>query len=98
MIDTEKKGRPARIKGWMMTLGGLLLLQSFFVLCEMYSWSPYREFKPGTLMGKIVHSTLFTDWFTPYNKPEFNAFTAFFAVTLFPSALMGAVKDIFSRK
>lgn len=49
MIETEKKGRPARIKGWMMPLGGLLLLQIFFIVCDMYSWSPYREFKPGKL-------------------------------------------------
>ncbi|MBN3527065.1 YfzA family protein [Paenibacillus apiarius] len=93
-----QKGRPIRIKGWMMTLGGLLLLQIFFIVCDMNSWSQYREFKPGTLIGEIVHSTLFTEWFTPYNIPEFNVFTAFFAVTLLPSALIGAIKDIFSRK
>ncbi len=36
--------------------------------------------------------------FTPYKIPIFNFFTAFFAVTLLPSALIGAIKDIFSRK
>ncbi|MCE5173488.1 YfzA family protein [Paenibacillus profundus] len=93
-----QKGRPSRIKGWMMTLGGLLVVQIFFIVCEMNSWSQFREFKPGTLMGEIVHSTLFTEWFTPYNIPEFNVFTAFFAVTLLPSALIDAIKDIFLRK
>ncbi|QQP14948.1 hypothetical protein FJQ98_11910 [Lysinibacillus agricola] len=38
------------------------------------------------------------EWFTPYNTPEFNLFTAFFAITLLPYALIGAIKDIFSRK
>lgn len=66
MIDTQKKGRPTRIKGWMMTLAGLLLMQLFFIVCDMYFWSPYREFKPGTLIGKIINSKLFTEWFTPY--------------------------------
>ena len=82
----------------MFTLGGLLLLQFVYIVSDMYSWSIYREFHKGTLFGNIIHSKLFTEWFAPYNKPEFNALTAFFAITLLPSALNGAIKDIFSRK
>lgn len=98
MADTIKKGHPIRNRNWMKTLGAFLALLLFFFLCETYSWPLFRKFNEGTLFGRISNSELFVEWFTPYNTPQFNLFTAFFAITLLPSALIGAVKDIFSRE
>ena len=97
MINTQKKGRPFRIRGWIATLGGFLVVQLIFVVCDIFSWSPYQEFNAGTLLGRVSNSKLFTEWFAPYTTPQFNVFTAFFAITLLPSALIGAIKDLFSR-
>ncbi|WP_232362101.1 YfzA family protein, partial [Bacillus thuringiensis] len=46
----------------------------------------------------ILNSQFFTEWFTLYTIPQFNVFTAFFSITLLPYALVGAMKDITSRK
>ncbi|MEC2445195.1 YfzA family protein, partial [Bacillus cereus] len=46
----------------------------------------------------ILNSQFFTEWFTHYTIPQFNVFTAFFAITLLPYALVGAMKDVTARK
>lgn len=93
-----QKSRPIQIKGWMMPLGGFILGQLFLIVCDRYSWSPYREIKAGSLMGRISNSKLFTEWFTPYDFPMSNVITAFLIVTLLLPALIGVIMNIFSRK
>jgi YfzA-like protein len=52
----------------------------------------------GALFQKISDWKFFKEWFTPYKTSQFNIFTAFFAITLLPPALIGAIKDFSSRK
>jgi hypothetical protein len=57
------------------------------------------NFKPsGKISNRILHSQFFTEWFTPYEIPHFNVFTALFAITLLPYALIGVMKDFTTRK
>ncbi|MDR0270661.1 YfzA family protein [Paenibacillus sp.] len=93
-----KKGRPTQIKGWMKPLGGFILGQLFLIVCDRFTWSPYKEIKKGSLMGRILNSKLFTEWFTPYDLPISNVITVFLAVTLLLPALIGVIKNIFSKK
>lgn len=97
MAGTLKKDRPSRVRDWMLTLGAFLVLQLIFIVCDISSWSP--NFKEGgELFKRISDSKFFTEWFTPYKTSQFNIFTAFFAITLLPHALISAIKDSFSRK
>ncbi|WP_419149782.1 YfzA family protein [Paenibacillus alvei] len=93
-----RRSRPIQIKSWMMPLGGFILGQLFLIACDRFSWNLYREFKPGTIMGRILNSELFTEWFTPYNLPISNVITAFLIVTLLLPSLIGVIMNIFSRK
>ncbi|OTX18346.1 hypothetical protein BK721_19050 [Bacillus thuringiensis serovar nigeriensis] len=66
-------------------------------MCEITAWAP--NFRPGgEFFNRILNSQFFTEWFTLYTIPQFNVFTAFFAITLLPYALVGAMKDVAARK
>ncbi|GAV12980.1 YfzA family protein [Paenibacillus sp. NAIST15-1] len=93
-----QKSRPIQIKGWMMPLVGFILGQLFLIVCDRYSWTPYREIKAGSVMGRISNSKLFTEWFTPYDLPMSNVITALLIVAILLPALIGAMKSIFFRK
>ncbi|AYB44309.1 YfzA family protein [Paenibacillus lautus] len=97
MKDSRKKDRPFLTKGWVLTLAGLLVLQLLFIIFDDSSWSPFQV-KEGVIIERLSHAKLFKEWFTPYHTQELNLFTAIFAVTLLPAALIGAVKDLASRK
>ncbi|MEC2491987.1 YfzA family protein, partial [Bacillus cereus] len=72
-------------------------VQLLFILCEITGWVP--NFRPGgEFFNRKLNSQLFTEWFTLYTIPQFNVFTAFFAITLLPYALVGAMKDVTARK
>jgi hypothetical protein len=81
---------------WIPAALGFLVVQLIFIVFEMTSWMP--NFREGTLFEKIAGSSFFTEWFTPYSYPELNLLTAFLAVTLLPTAIICAFKDVFSRK
>lgn len=93
-----QKSRPIQIKGWLMPLGGFILGQLFLIVCDRFTWSPYKEIKAGSVMGRISNSKLFTEWFTPYDLPMSNVITAVLIVTLLLPALIGASKVIFYTK
>lgn len=97
MKDTQHKAASSRIKSWMYFLGGLIVLQILFIAFDNALWTPFKV-KEGSLFADFSESKLFTEWFTPYKTQEHNLFTAIFAVTLLPAALIGAVKDFVSRK
>lgn len=66
-------------------------------MCEITAWAP--NFRPGgEFFNRILNSQFFTEWFTLYTIPQLNVFTAFFAITLLPYALVGAMKDVTARK
>lgn len=52
----------------------------------------------GELFERIANSKFFTETFAPYKTSQFNLYTAFFTITLLPYALIGAIKDLTSRK
>ena len=95
MKDTYKKGRANKKRSWTYPLIAFAILQSIFLFFEMISWT--LNFRDGALFEKIYESKLFTEWFSPYSTPQYNLFTAVFAVTLLPYAIIGAMKDVFSR-
>lgn len=91
------KVQPIWKRTWFRYLGVFIIVQLLFVICENTGWAP--NFKPsGEFLNRILHSEFFTEWFTPYEIPHFNVFTAFFAITLLPYALIGAMKDFTTRK
>lgn len=51
----------------------------------------------GTVLSRFSKAEFFTEQFVPYENPTFNLFTAVFPITLLPAAIIGAVKDLFSR-
>ncbi|MBZ4222765.1 YfzA family protein [Bacillus wiedmannii] len=91
------KEQPIWKRTWFRYLGAFIIVQLLFIICEVTGWAP--NFKPsGEFLNRILHSEFFTEWFTPYEIPHFNVFTAFFAITLLPYALIGAMNDVTTRK
>ncbi|HDR7913493.1 YfzA family protein [Bacillus pretiosus] len=91
------KAQPVWKRKWFRYLGAFIIVQLLFIMCESTGWAP--NFKPsGEFLNRILHSQFFTEWFTPYEIPHFNLFTALFAITLLPYALIGAMKDFITRK
>lgn len=100
MEATPKKGRSILKRAWIFPLGIFLVIQLFFIVCDVFSWAP--NLQDGELFERIydpiANSRLFTEWFIPYKTTQFNIFTAIFSITLLPVALISAVKDIYARK
>lgn len=97
MGGTFKKAQPIWKRTWFRYLGAFLIVQLLFIICEATAWAP--NFRPGgEFLNRILNSQFFTEWFTFYTIPQFNVFTIFFAITLLPYALLGAIKDVTSRK
>ncbi|MFJ7953762.1 YfzA family protein [Lysinibacillus sp. NPDC096418] len=97
MEDTVRKSHSIQTHNWKSPLGAFLILQLSFFLIDISPWAPrFRDFD-GKIFGRLLDSKLITEWVTLYDIPEFNLFTAFFAVTLLPYALINAIKAIFSK-
>ncbi|MBG9832200.1 MULTISPECIES: YfzA family protein [Bacillus] len=91
------KAQPILKRTWFRYLGAFIIVQLLFIICEVTGWAP--NFKPsGEFLSRILHSKFFTEWFTPYEIPHFNLFTALFMITLLPYILIGAMKDFKKRK
>ena len=54
--------------------------------------------KGHSLKETVLHSHFFTEWLTPYSKPELNVFTVFFSIIFLPEILINAFKHIKSRR
>ena len=81
---------------WVSCIGVFLLSQMIFIICEATGWIPnYRDID-GTLFGRITESSLFREWFTFYETPQFNLLTVFFGIVFFVPGILGAVKNVFS--
>ena len=97
MKGIHKKGQSNQRRYWLYPIIAFAVSQCIFIFFELISWTPnFRE--AGTLFQKIYETKLFTDWFSPYSTPRLNLFTAVFAVSLLPYAMLGTVKQIASRK
>ena len=95
MKGTHKKSHSNQRRIWLLPIIIFTLSQCLFIFFELISWTP--NFRDGALFEKIYESKLFTEWFSPYSTPQYNLFTAVFAVALLPYAIIGALKDVFSR-
>lgn len=98
MTNQTKNIKLTNFKKWCIGFVSFIVLQIIFIICEQYSWSPYRDFKEGTLIGNILKWPLFTEWFAPYSMPESNVVTAILAFTLLITAVAGGIKIIFTRE
>ncbi|PEZ25576.1 hypothetical protein CN337_02015 [Bacillus anthracis] len=91
------KAQPIWKRTLFRYLGAFIIVQLLFIICEITGWAP--NFKPsGEFLNRILYSEFFTEWFTPYEIPHFNVFTAFFVITLLPYVLIGAMKDFTKMK
>lgn len=84
-------------KTWVASIGVFLLSQIFFITCEATGWVPnYRDID-GTLFGRITESSIFREWFTFYETPNFNLLTIFFGIFLV-YGIISAIKNVFSPR
>ncbi|MED3727756.1 hypothetical protein HPB58_11215 [Priestia filamentosa] len=98
MKNKSKKGRSILKREWIRPLIALLFLQLIFFVCDKNGWSMNFRDDEGTVLGRFSKAEFFTEQFVPYENPTFNLFTAVFLITLLPATIIGAVKDLFSRK
>ncbi len=97
MKGTHKKAQSNQRRNWLYPIIAFAVSQCIFIFFELISWTPnFRE--GGTLFQKIYETKLFTEWFSPYSTPQLNLFTAVFAIALLPYAVIGAMKNLSSRK
>lgn len=98
MKDAKKQDRSIKTLSWTRPLVIFIVLQLILILIDISPWTPNLRDLDGRILGRLLKSKLFTEWFTPYSVPEFNLYTVVFAVTLLPVALLNAIKAIFSRR
>lgn len=98
MISKQKNSNSFFKKSWVHSIGSFILLQIIFILLELTGWIPRLKDIDGKLFGKIVDSPVFTEWFTFYETPHFNVFTVFLGIVLLSHGIIGAIKELFSRK
>ena len=83
---------------WVSFIGVFLLSQIIFIICEATGWIPnYRDID-GTLFGRITESSIFREWLTFYETPNFNLLTVFFGIVFLVPGIIVAVKNVFSPK
>ena len=91
MTNNRKKDRPIPIKSWLILIAVFIIVQLLFIAIDGTEFEPNIN-DSGNITGRILDSTLFTEWFTPYDFPFFNMATAIFAI-----AILGKTgTDIFS--
>ncbi|CAM3500400.1 YfzA family protein [Marinicrinis lubricantis] len=96
MKAARKIIRFIRSRSWLPATLAFLVIQLIFIVFEMTSWMP--NFREGNVFERVAETSFFTESFTPYSKPELNLLTAFFTVTLIPSAIISALYATFSKK
>ncbi|MGE7999611.1 YfzA family protein [Lysinibacillus sp. NPDC093190] len=92
MADKQKN------RGFLSFIGSFFLLQLIFIIFEGTAWIPNMRYIDGKLFGRIAETAIFSEWFNFYETPHFNVFTVFFGIVLLVPGIIGAIKDIFSRK
>jgi len=85
-------------KNWVSSIGVFLLSQIIFITFEATGWMPnYRDFG-GTIVGRIIESPIFSEWFAFYEKPYLNLLTAFFGIFFLVPGIIGGLRSLVSRK
>jgi len=87
----ETKNRKGTIlkQDWFRYLGVFVFIQLFFIVFDRTP-PKYRE---GTLLTRLSESVWFTENFAPYETPEFNVLTVFFAIIFLPTAFILLLKS-----
>ncbi|WP_042351609.1 YfzA family protein [Bacillus massiliigorillae] len=98
MADKPKNPIPFFKRPWVSLIGTFLLSQIFFITFEITGWIPNLKDIDGTLFGRIAESSIFREWFSFYETTHFNLFTVFFGIVLLVPGIIGAIKDILSKK
>jgi len=97
-LADKQKAVPFLKKYWVSSIGVFLLSQIIFIICEATGWIPnYREID-GTLFGRITESSIFREWFTFYETPNFNLLSVFFGIFFLVPGIISAIKNIFFTK
>ena len=97
MKGTHKKSHSNQRRIWLLPIIIFTLSQCLFIFFELISWTP--NFREGSnLFQKIYETKLFTQWFSPYSTPQLNMITLIFAIAVLQYVVIGAVKNLSSRK
>lgn len=96
MASKTKNSTPFLKKNWVSSIGVFLLSQIIFIICEATGWIPNYRDVSGTLFGRITESSIFREWFTFYETPNFNLLTIFFGLFLV-YGIIGALKNVFHQ-
>ncbi|MGE8005655.1 YfzA family protein [Lysinibacillus sp. NPDC093216] len=97
MANKQKNPIPFLKKTWVSSIGVFLLSQIIFITCEATGWIPnYRDIG-GTFIGRITETSIFKEWFTFYETPNFNLLTIFFGIFLV-FGIIEAIKSVFSPR
>lgn len=98
MADKQKGPIQFLKKSWVSSIGVFLLSQIIFITFEVIGWSPnYRDID-GTIFGRIVNSSIFSEWFIFYEIPHLNLLTVFFGIFFLVPGIIGAIKNVFTKK
>ncbi|RDW14951.1 YfzA family protein [Oceanobacillus chungangensis] len=92
----KQKRVPFLKRYWVSSIGVFLLSQIIFIIFEATGWIlNYRDID-GTLFGRITESSIFIEWFTFYETPQFNLLTLFFGIFFLVPGIISAIKNVFS--
>ncbi|MEI0740086.1 YfzA family protein [Paenibacillus sp. JTLBN-2024] len=82
---------------WVSSIGVFLLSQIFFITSEATGWIlKYRD-TDGTILGRILDTPIFTEWFHFYDTPQYNLLTVFFGIFFLVPGIISVIKKVFSR-
>lgn len=83
---------PVRIRSWVLPLGIFVSLQLILLLIDSSPWT--LHIREGTLFDKLLYSSFFTEWFTPYQTPACNVLAVLFSIILLPEIVINAIEAI----
>lgn len=92
LTEVSKKDRLRTIRSWGLVLVTFCIVQIIFILLDGTAYVP-RMNDTGNVLGRILQSELFTEWFTIYQFPWFNLVTIVFSIAI----IIKAVVEIFTR-
>ncbi|MCA1295165.1 YfzA family protein [Paenibacillus sp. alder61] len=82
---------------WVSSIGVFLLSQIFFMISEATGRKINYRDTDGTLLGKILNTPIFAEWFNFYETPQYNLLTVFFCIFFLFPGIISAIKNGFPR-
>ncbi|GIP20713.1 YfzA family protein [Paenibacillus sp. J22TS3] len=84
-------------KYWVSSIGVFLLSQIFFISSEATGWILNYRDPDGTIFGRILNTSIFTEWFNFYETPQYNLLTVFFGIFFLVPGIISVFKKNFSH-